>query len=250
MNDFVITGFESYFTAHDPKGRKVRFNNRRSACFIITLKGSIRFSYDGGELISQKGAPIFLPKGLSYTNECLETAESYVFNFYTLAEHPPMALSSISQASADECYSAIRDNADISDNKGRLTVFEALYSMAKQLMRGNGEEKRLHPTVAKAIEHIMRNYSDFELSVKDIAKYCCVSEVYLRKLFQKELNVSPFRQITKIRMSKAKLLIDEKRPLKEIAVSVGYSDVFQFSRAYKRYFGTSPSKSGSQTAHP
>ena len=63
------------------------------------------------------------------------------------------------------------------------------------------------------------------------------------KLFAKELNTSPFRHLTKLRMEKASLLIFEKRPLKEVAESVGYSDVFQFSRAYKRYFGYPPSKS-------
>ena len=72
--------------------------------------------------------------------------------------------------------------------------------------------------------------------------YCAVSEVYLRKLFEKELQASPYGKITEMRMDKAKMLIEEKRPLKEIADSVGYSDVFQFSRAYKRYFGHAPTK--------
>ena len=53
--------------------------------------------------------------------------------------------------------------------------------------------------------------------------------------------VSIFKSLTKIRMEKAKFMIEEKRPLTEIALSVGYSDIYQFSRAYKKFYGYSPS---------
>ena len=82
-----------------------------------------------------------------------------------------------------------------------------------------------------------------DLTVREVARRCSISEVYLRKLFARELGMSPSRKLTELRMQRAQLLIAEKRPLKEISEGVGYSDVFQFSRAYKRYFGYPPSKS-------
>ena len=104
MEDFVITRFNSLFKAHDPKGHKTHFKNRKFACFIITLKGKIRFSCDGGEVIASAGHPVFLPKDLTYVNECLETAESLVFNFYTLHSYQhPLALAPVSDALADPC---------------------------------------------------------------------------------------------------------------------------------------------------
>ena len=243
MDAFVITQFASLFVAHDSAGRKKQFTNRKTACFIITTKGKIRFTYHGGCLISQDGAPVFLPKGLSYLNECLESAESYVFNFQTAEQyHPPMQLSAVSAGVVSEYYERICAISDSSVLFDRLSIFETLYSLACQLMRNYTKEDEIHPVVAKALLFISQHYESAEITVKTVASYCFVSEVYLRKLFKNTLGMSPLKKITELRMKRAKMLLEEKRPLKEIAEVIGYSDVFQFSRAYKRYFGYSPSK--------
>ncbi len=243
MKNFVITKLNSLFIAHDPAGRKLKFVKRQSACFIITIKGKIRFTYDGGSLIAQAGAPVFLPKGLSYLNECIESAESYVFNFQTLEQnHLPMQLSAISDTIVQEYYERIHYQTDDFILSNHFLVFESLYSLSSRLMKNCAKDDTIHPIVIKALHFISKNYERSEFTVKMLAVYCCVSEVYLRKLFKKELHVSPFQKITEMRMNKAKMLVDEKRPLKEIAEVIGYSDVFQFSRAYKRYFGHSPTK--------
>ena len=244
MEHFVITEFCSLFIAQDPAGRKLRLENRKSSCFIITVKGKIRFTYDSGSLIAQAGAPIFLPKGLSYLNECLETAESYVLNFQTSEQNRyPMQLSAVSASLAREYYERISTASASSLLSDRLSVFEALYSLACRLMGRCETDDKMHPPVKKALQFISQNYERPDITVKAVADHCYISEVYLRKLFKEDLNVSPFQKIIELRMTRAKMLVDEKRPLKEIADAIGYSDVFQFSRAYKRYFGCSPSKS-------
>ena len=244
MHHFVITQFHSLFIAHDPAGRKANFVDRRSACFIVTKMGKIRFTYDGGSLVAQPNVPVFLPKGLSYLNECLEAAESYVFNFQTLEQDlPPMQLSAISDASVLAYYERIRAHHNFSDLSNQLLIFEALYSLAYQLLGAWSENSTMHPVVTQALHCISQNYDSADFTVKAVAAFCCVSEVYLRKLFMQALHLSPFQKIIEMRMNKAQILIEEKRPLKEIAETIGYADVYQFSRAYKRYFGYSPSKS-------
>ena len=88
MRHFVITEFVSLFYVYDFKGQKKEFQQRFASCFIITVKGKIRFSHRDGELIAQAGQPVFLPRGLHYVNECLEDAESYVFNLQTDRQTP------------------------------------------------------------------------------------------------------------------------------------------------------------------
>ncbi len=243
MEDFVITRFNSLFKAHDPKGHKTHFKSRKFACFIITLKGKIRFSCDGGEVIASAGHPVFLPKDLTYVNECLETAESLVFNFYTLHSYQhPLALAPVSDALAEEIYERIYAKSFSLSLENTLAVLADLYRLAGKLMEGCGEKSESHPIIGKATEYMRQYCHSAALTVGEVARHCYISEVYLRQLFERELHTTPFRKLTELRMQKAKLLIEEKRPLKEVAVSVGYSDVFQFSRAYKRYFGYPPSK--------
>ncbi len=243
MDRFVITEFESLLIAQDPKGRRKEFLDRRSACFILTTKGRIRFFYAGGSLIAEAGRPIFLPRGLNYINECIESAESYVFNFQTLdAYQEPMSLVPVSASLARAYYEQINSKALVPSFNNTLGVLESLYGLAEQLFGTAVADTQIDSPVAHALCYMRSSYAQIGLTIGDIARECCISEVYLRKLFVKELHTTPFRKLTEIRMEKARVLVNEKRPLTEIAASVGYADIFQFSRAYKRYFGYSPSK--------
>ena len=89
---------------------------------------------------------------------------------------------------------------------------------------------------------MLEHYAESSVTVGEIAQKCFVSEVYLRKLYEKECHTTPFKALTDIRMKHAYMLAKEKCPIKEIARAVGYSDVYQFSRAYKRHFGYPPAE--------
>ena len=69
-----------------------------------------------------------------------------------------------------------------------------------------------------------------------------MSKSYLHKLFVKELGMTPFQYITETRMKQAKILITEMLPVRDVAYMVGYSDIYQFSRAFKRFYSISPTK--------
>ena len=68
MKKFVITKSAYAYISYDIKGLAREFENRRYACFTITVKGKIRFSFNGEEIISEAGSPVFLPQGSSYSN--------------------------------------------------------------------------------------------------------------------------------------------------------------------------------------
>lgn len=243
MRHFVITKNMTPFYVHDPKGRKQEFLRRRYSGFIITVKGKIRFTHRGGELIAQAGQPVFLPYGLHYINECLEDAESYVFNFQTIQTYEPMQLSPVSGTFAAETFERIREYMLVPSLHSELAIMEMMYALTQKLLRACDEPETTHPAIAAAIRYMRKHCHRADLTVCEIARHGNISEVYLRKLFARELGISPSHKLTELRMQRAKLLIAEQRPLKEISESVGYSDVFQFSRAYKRYYGYPPSKS-------
>ena len=243
MKELVITEFVSLIMANDPQGLKREFTDRFSACFIVTLRGRIRFIYEGGEVTAEPGHAVFLPKGLHYVNECVEQAVSAVFNFQTLCDYQaPVSLGTVSEAVLEECCARINGCTYAPGEQSRLTILETLYALARRLLIGCGEEEKTHPIVAKAMQYMRRNCGNAELSVTEVAQYCCISEVYLRKLFRSTVQASPHEKLTEIRMEKARLLAEEKRPVKEIAAEVGYCDAAQFSRAYKRYYGYAPTK--------
>ena len=89
---------------------------------------------------------------------------------------------------------------------------------------------------------IQQELSNPKLDNAYIADKLNISEVYLRKLFNKNLNTSPRQYIIKTRMEKALSLLVNDYSISKIAGIVGYESVFSFSRAFKDYYKESPVK--------
>ena len=68
---------------------------------------------------------------------------------------------------------------------------------------------------------------------------------YLRKLFKKEMGLSPLEYMTSLRMKSAEKLLTamwtNEYTISEIAQMCGFDNSLYFSRVFKKYFGCSPS---------
>lgn len=79
-------------------------------------------------------------------------------------------------------------------------------------------------------------------SLKEVAAACHVDAAYLCRLFQRFGREQPARYLHHLRMSHAaELLHNTDLMVKEVAGQLGFSDPFNFSRAYRRAFGVPPS---------
>lgn len=101
--------------------------------------------------------------------------------------------------------------------------------------------------LSKATEFIEQNYS-LDIKIRDVAKYLGLNRSYFSTLFQQELGVSPQQYLMRYRVSCAcKLLQSTDLSVGDIARSVGYTDQFNFSKAFKKVIGTSPKSYRSET---
>ena len=69
---------------------------------------------------------------------------------------------------------------------------------------------------------------------------------YLRKVFKKELGMSPLEYMTSLRMKNAERLLstvwNSGHAISEIAHMCGYENALYFSRVFRKYYGCSPTK--------
>lgn len=88
----------------------------------------------------------------------------------------------------------------------------------------------------KLLEH------NSDIKIVDIAKICNVSECYFRRLFKEYSGESPmdFRQHYRIEKAKQLLLSDEGLSIGEIAEELHFSDIYHFSKTFKKYTDMSP----------
>ncbi len=96
--------------------------------------------------------------------------------------------------------------------------------------------------VVRAKDYIAANYHK-RLTVEKVAAAIYVDRQYLRNLFVKYTGISTKAYLDKYRMSRAAELLElNNSSISMIALSVGYSDPFAFSKAFKKHYGASPSE--------
>ena len=95
-------------------------------------------------------------------------------------------------------------------------------------------------TYQHAHRHIQDHFRRLK-SLEQISGECRVNNAYLCRLFRRFDHQSPYQYLQRLKMNQAADLLRQPGALvKQVAEEVGFSDPFQFSRAFKRVFGTSP----------
>ena len=95
--------------------------------------------------------------------------------------------------------------------------------------------------IQPAVAYINAHYTEGNLCVEDLARMCCVSDTYLRKLFVAEYGKTPQRYISDLRLDAAtELLRSGYYTVSEIAERCGFSNVNYFSTFIKKETGKSP----------
>jgi len=95
--------------------------------------------------------------------------------------------------------------------------------------------------VRRAVEIMQEKRSDPKLTLTKIARHAQVSPSHLVRLFQSNLDTSPMRYLTQVRIRHAQgLLLRSQLTIKEIAHLAGFSDQLYFSRVFRSETGSAP----------
>lgn len=93
----------------------------------------------------------------------------------------------------------------------------------------------------RVMEYIGNHYTDASLSVSQVAANFQLHPSYLGSVFKKVQHTSVLQYISDIRISAAqKLLKEGTMKISEVAETSGYSDVYYFSKKFKKACGCSP----------
>ncbi|HEY8499003.1 MAG TPA: AraC family transcriptional regulator, partial [Clostridia bacterium] len=80
------------------------------------------------------------------------------------------------------------------------------------------------------------------ITSRDIARKLNISYESFRKLFKEKKGISPHKYIIRKRIDTAKSMLLQEKTIGEIALELGYSDSFTFSKQFKKVSGVSPSQ--------
>ena len=94
--------------------------------------------------------------------------------------------------------------------------------------------------VQKAINCINAEYIN-GITIQQVADRLNINRSYLSDLFKKRMGISPQKYLIQLRLEKAaELLTVYGQSPSTAGISVGYPDLYHFSKIFKKHFGVSP----------
>lgn len=115
-------------------------------------------------------------------------------------------------------------------------------AIAAGLAAGNGRKLRpqgLRPEVAQA-RRILRERFREAVSLEELRLLSGLSKFHLLRVFQDALGLPPHSYQLRVRIARAREMLDRGESSAEVALECGFSDQAHFTRCFKRIVGYTP----------
>ena len=134
------------------------------------------------------------------------------------------------------------------DSFGRAVLSQAdLLQLLVELGRSMAESPASLPRpsmtenrrVLEIMEYLNQNLAE-EIDIDQLAEQFFISKFYMMRLFQRETGTTIYSYLTQKRLLKARELMDAGMRATESCYACGFHSYSSFTRAYGKYFGTTP----------
>lgn len=226
-------------------------------CIEFVLSGEGRFEIDGRRFGLSPGTMFSYGPGTAHKIENSKNAPmtKYFVDFAgsqakALLKSVPLETGSpVELGRPEQCYSLFEELIHQGQGAGSRTqgicvkILECIALAAAQSSLPHGSlEGRAAAVFRKCDAFIRKNFMRVR-SIGEVSAECSIETAYMCRLFKRFAKESPYRQILRLRMTRAAELLRDGAPLvKEVAEECGFSDQYLFSRQFRRVMGLSPAR--------
>ena len=253
-----------------------RYHNKISAYFKITMShflykisGSSRYFFGDRSFDTHAGDILLIPRGAEFSTGLLEEGDYAIIYFETPEDLPPEVVffpgrifpepSATPGGAQKELH--VYPGGATPDLEGlflsaaslwptndtaawclcQAKLLELIGRLAENIQRGKlrpAEQRILQEPVAYMEKHMFES----TFSLTEMYALSGVSEPYFRRIFESLYTMPPKRYALSSRITRAKYLLitDPTLRVQDAAEAVGYTDVFHFSKTFKKETGMSP----------
>jgi AraC-like DNA-binding protein len=130
------------------------------------------------------------------------------------------------------------DNQDVLRHSIFFKLFHTLLTLLPEEQSDEGNDPV--SWLERGLEYMEMHYTE-GITVGGAAKYVGVDRTHFSKRFQKRFGISPSDHLKSLIMNEAGQMVKQTNySFTEIAYSVGFPDLYSFSKAFKKYYGESP----------
>ena len=212
---------------------------------VYCTSGQGQFEFASQILHYRAGDLVIIPPHIQHTNVSRDGFTNIHLNI-TEADFRFKEPLMLSDDIDGHILSAFRDaffffNSDLNT---KALVTDALGNLIVNYVAAFRDVRPLPGVVDDIKSCILRNFTDCGFELDSYLKTIPFTYDYLRKLFKREMGVTPHGFLTSLRMQMAEKLLCSSNLIElnisEIAYNCGYSDALYFSRVFKKAFGCSP----------
>ena len=239
MNDITYVGRHSLM-------HTVSRHAHESWEFVYCTYGAGTFLFDDQSISYKKGEVVVIPPMVPHANASETGFKNIHINMIspTLTfKKPTMILDDSNNFLLDAFTAAFYHF--YSDRKEKTALLSAYGDLISCYLVAYQTVQQRSGVVERIEHNIISNYSDCDYELDAFLRSLPFSYDYLRKLFQKELGVTPHKYLIDKRLQiAAEVLVNNGgsgSTIADIALMCGFRDPLYFSKMFKKKYGVAPS---------
>lgn len=215
--------------------------------FIYIQSGSCTYTFDDGYKFTVKAGDILYLAHKAVYRMDVHDDYNFIFCDFEFDEESLRKSDVYTPGASDgaenmfkrlhKCYTG----ASVNVFTDCMSILYSIYGLVISSAEANIVNKKNASHISKAKAYIDANYKDSGLTVPLLAERAGVSEVYFRKLFKAQFGFSPSDYIAKVRLDRARQMMQYSFfTVEECALQSGFTSVQYFCRAFKKMYGQTP----------
>lgn len=248
LNDLCVSEI-SFVNTYDAENKSYPMKNpgRTHSGFLYTLEGAETYHFDNKSITASPDTILFIPRGTDY-GITLDGKRSIVitvdFEFLGDFSEPFLVKfekNNTVKAHFRELEKTWNKKSADSTASCKAVFYEIVASIIKQKNLYMSSDK--HSKIFDAVNYLHENYLKNDFKIETLAEISGISSRYFEKLFKQKFGVSPKEYVLHLRIERAKeMLLSEKNLVSDVALLLGYSDIYHFSKIFKSKTNMTPTE--------
>lgn len=232
------------FAGNHAKGSDNVWHDHEQWELIYCTGGEAVFNFgDKSSILLQKGEVMVIPPMIKHISRERELSAIHIkivdpsFTYST-----PFKIMDIDGSICVACEQA--KTYFLSGAVNKDLVISALGDLIVAYLIVHRSNSKYSDIVSRVRGEIIRNYTSADFELDEYLHSLPFHYDYTRKLFKKEMGMSPLDYLISLRMKNAEQLLmatwPDRYSVAEVAAMCGYHNALYFSRVFKKYYGLSP----------
>lgn len=234
---------ELYVMRYTPKIITLAIDKRELSSFLFVVEGKYKYEYGDTCFTVCAGEAVYLPKNAVYSytilsekTTCIQVSFQLKCNndYFEFSDHPLLIY--LQNKPINRIFENIYE--DFSENG--FSVYSGVYELLSIISEA-GIKNNPSP-LRPAVEYLTVHFTN-KIYIHELAMMCGLSESHFRRLFAKELGISPIKYKNRLLCTSALYMMrNEKMSVSQVAEALGFTDIYNFSQMFKKEMGMSPKK--------